>query len=128
MLHALARGLLSSGVRHHVIRFRWRKALISISIALWAITLVGVVVNSLCIPTFAEVGHLPRGCYVTDALWFYVRCTGFPGSSLVGSLLTLPYQLWLGPALFVFNPLLAVPLWFFMLYPVWYAWQRWRGA
>ena len=109
-------------------RFRWPKALVSISSALWAITLIAIAVNTIWTPTFAEVGHLSRGCYVTDALWFYVRCDGFFGSSLVGFLLTLPYQLWLGPALLVFNPLLAVPLWFFMLYPLWYGWRRWRDA
>jgi hypothetical protein len=103
-----------------------RKTLLIGSILVWVLFVTSVVVNILWVPNFAQVGHLEHGCYLTDALWFYVACRGFALAPIASQFLTLPYLVWLGPALFVFNPIMAVPLWFFLLYPVWYAWHKWR--
>jgi hypothetical protein len=105
-----------------------RKGLIIVSIVVWSLVVGSVVVNALWVPTFKEASHLQVGCYLTDALWFYVKCAGFPLSGLAAFVLTLPYLLWLGPILLLFNPLVAVPVWFFLLFPLWYFWSRKRRA
>ena len=100
------------------------KILLTVSIAVWVALIVAAGVNALWVPSFEEVGHLAKGCYRTDALWFYVECRGFALSAVVSKLLTLPYLVWLGPGLLLLNPLAAVPLWFLLLFPVWYVWFR----
>lgn len=100
--------------------------LLILSISVWGVVLASIIVNALWVPTFNEVGHLEEGCYLTDALWLYVKCNGFTWSGIAAFFLTLPYLLW--PTLIVLNPLLAI-LWFFLLFPVWYVWRRkWRHA
>lgn len=97
-------------------RFGKRLWLLYAGIAAWVVILASVLVNALWVPTFQEVGHLTTGCYLTDALWFYVSCNGFPGAPLVGGILTLPY--WLYPPAVLLAPFLALPLWMLLLYPV----------
>ena len=106
----------------------WRVALLSISLALWALLFGAILINALWVPTFAQVGHIERGCYLTDALWFYVQCNGFVFSEMAGVILTVPYLLWLGPVLILWMPLIAVPFLFFLLFPAWFWWSaRRRG-
>ncbi len=100
--------------------------LMLVSTAIWIVFLISIMVNTLWTPTFEEVGHLQIGCYKTDALWFYVKCQGFTLAEVVGFLLTIPYLLWFGPLLIFFNPFIAIPLWFFLFFPAWYVWSKWR--
>ncbi len=97
-----------------------------ISVVVWGIVFASTFVNVLFVPSFKDVGHLKVGCYLTDALWFYVECRGFALSSLASFLLSLPYALWLGLVLFLWSPILAFPLWFFLLFPAWYVWSKQR--
>ena len=107
-------------------RKRWLRAALFASYASWGILCVSVGVDAFLVPSFDEVGHLDRGCYLTDALWLYVRCVGFPGASAVGSLLSIPWALLLGPVLLVFNPVLAIAAWSLLLFPVYYIFDRRR--
>lgn len=106
----------------------WRVGLLFISLALWAVLLGGIVVNIFWVPSFSTVGHIEHGCYLTDALWFYVQCNGFAFSEIAGAVLTLPYLVWLSPVLILWAPLFGVPLWFFLLFPAWYAWSRFHRS
>jgi hypothetical protein len=103
-----------------------RKTLLIGSILTWTLVVVSVVVNILWVPNFAQVGHLAYGCYQTDALLSYVECKGFALAPITSTFLTLPYLLPFGPVLILFNPILGIPLWFFLLYLVWYVWDKWR--
>ena len=49
------------------------------------------------VPSFDKVGYVEHGCYIGDALIIYVECQGFPGSSVVGFVLSLPYALMFAP-------------------------------
>ena len=100
-----------------------RIVLLAFSLTLWIVLIGSIVVNTLWVPSFATVGHLERGCYLTDALWFYVECNGFALSDIAGKVLTLPYLLWLCPLLLVAAPEFGIPLWFFLLYPAWRVWS-----
>lgn len=105
-------------------RFTVQKGLMLASIVVWSVLLSSIAINALWVPTFEEVGHLQRGCDRTDALWFYVECSGFMFSGVVAYFLTLPYLLWLGPTLLLFNPFVAIPLWFFLIFPGYYVWSK----
>ncbi len=96
------------------------------SILVWAILISSIVINIFFVPTFAKVGHLKFGCYLTDALWYYVECRGFAFSAATSHFLSLPYALWLGPLLLWWSPLIGIPLWFFLLFPTWYVWHTRR--
>ncbi len=106
----------------------WRVGLLGISLTLWTVLLGGIVVNKFWVPSFATVGHLERGCYLTDALWFYVQCNGFAFSEMAGAVLTFPYLVWISPVVILSVPLFVIPLWFFLLFPGWYAWSRIRRS
>ena len=97
-----------------------------VSVVAWGILILSIAINVAFVPTFAQVGHLKVGCYLTDALWFYVECRGFSLSALTAFFLSLPYTLWMGPVLLMWAPLIAVPLWFVLLLPAWYVWHRKR--
>jgi hypothetical protein len=46
------------------------------------------------LPSFDKVGHVEHGCYLTEPLFIpSAECRGFPGSSVVGFLLNLPFAL-----------------------------------
>lgn len=84
----------------------------------WVALAVLVLVNAIWIPTFSEVGHLAKGCYLTDALWLYVACRGFPGAALASSVLSFPYLL--HPLAGSLIPFITIPAWVILLYPIWY--------
>lgn len=88
----------------------------------WVVVIGSLLVNALWVPSFAQVGHLTTGCYLTDALWFYVACNGFTGAGLVSAVLTLPY--WLYPQAAFLAPFIVIPAWLLLLYPAAY----WVGA
>lgn len=112
------------GVRYRVKRLTVLNVFLILSISVWGVVLSSIIVNAVWVPTFNEVGHLEVGCYLTDALWFYVKCNGLAWSGIGSFFLTLPYLLY--PPLVALNPLIAI-LWFFLSFPVWYIWRRkWR--
>lgn len=102
----------------------WRFALLMISLVLWAELLVAMTVNAFWTPTFKEVGDIQRGCYLTDAVVFYVQCNGFAFSGIAGDILTLPYRLWTGLLFFPWEPLFDIPFWLVLLFPGWYRWSQ----
>ncbi len=102
-------------------RFGRRRWLFLLSAIAWAVVVGSVGVNALWVRTFAEVGRISTGCYLTDALWFYVQCNGFHGAALAGSMLTLPYIL--HPQALLLAPFITIPLWVLLVYPAAY----WRS-
>ncbi len=104
----------------------WRATLLMISLALWLLLLAATAANTFLIPHFSEVGDLKRGCYRTDALFFYVECNGFAYDDVMGLMLTLPYLLWLSVVAFPWDLRIDIPMWFFLLFPAWYTWSRRR--
>jgi hypothetical protein len=91
-----------------------------------ALVVLDVLLIILVIPSYAKVGNLEQGCYLTDALVPYVQCVGFFGSKFASWILNLPFTLifWpmFGIALFFTSPLLlfgGILLWLPLLYLLW---------
>lgn len=89
------------------------------------------VIALLMIPSFEEVGHLARGCYLTDALVPGAKCNDFWGAPVVQAVLNLPLMLLFIPPLAVAGllefriegvgaALLATALWAPIVYLIWY--------
>jgi hypothetical protein len=115
------RETFTSMIRHIV------TALFALSVSYICLVALAIVVNAFFIPTFEEVGHLENGCYLTDALWFYVKCSGFFGAEVLSQVLTIPWLLMLSPALLLHDPIYAIALWSPLAYFVYYC-LRLRGA
>lgn len=97
--------------------------------------LVACILALFVMPTFEEVGHMKRGCYLTDALVPYVECRGFPASPVVKFVLNLPFSLLFAPMFGFYAavhlhagaiPLLAtgLALWAPIAYLVWQGFRR----
>lgn len=92
------------------------------SVGYWVLVVIATLINAFVVPTFEEVGHLERGCYITDAMLLYVKCRGFFGAQLVGWILTLPFNIaqvvWIAvsPMFWIGIPLAAL-LWAPLVYP-----------
>ncbi len=70
-----------------------KKVLFKMSSLYIALLILSVALIVLIIPRFEDVGHLERGCYLTDAMVPYVECRVFLGHKVVKFLVNLPYQL-----------------------------------
>ena len=78
------------------------KILLLIFSAIYVIVILISLLSILFIlPAFREVGHLDKGCYLTDAMLPYVECVGFTGHRVAYFVLNLPYYL-------IFIPMLGI--------------------
>lgn len=104
-------------------RFDKRRWLLYCSICAWIVFVALIVANLFWVPHISDVGRLNRGCFLTDALWYYVECAGFMGASAVAWFLTFPY--FMSPLAMWLAPHIVIPSWILLLYPIFY-WLRMR--
>ena len=68
------------------------RVLVRLSVSYVCVIALSIVVFAF-LPTFEEVGHLEKGCYVTDALVVGAKCRGFIGSGIIEFAINLPLSL-----------------------------------
>jgi len=87
-----------------------RKILLRISGA-YVCVIVACQLALFYVPTFEMVGHVEHGCFLGDALIPYAECKGFPGSSVVRFVLSLPYALMFIPMFGLYGVMQGGPIW-----------------